>query len=406
MVSLKSTTSGFILRDIFAALTERVKDTPVDTIEYAFMCWIYPALRDHNEPILPSDFSVSNYSHVAQLAFLTEVNPILFADQQPSLTDGLNRTSARAATITGVGPAGFYSDAIALIGLALGAKRLGGDTIQEIGSWMDSFARIAATSLPPWKKTLIIATLDMLDKPVANSTGLAADIELALTSRGIDSFPQIDLDHTYQEICTTAIKDDIEPPAAAAKLQAIDYLIKHIPAISINKPTIQQLTQVLENITPAFRRWVWESAPKTPKSTTQRWDIQNEYHVQSLLYFLLTPLFPNIEDEFYLETTGLLNPRADIGLPSLNLIIEVKFLRAGKSFQKIQEEIAADTTLYFKKESVYKDKYTKMLVFLWDDSNRTQEHGTFKNGVRAFNNVADIVVITRPGIIGTHQKAI
>jgi len=62
------------------------------------------------------------------------------------------------------------------------------------------------------------------------------------------------------------------------------------------------------------------------------------------------------------------------------------------------EEIAADATLYFKKESVYKDKYNQMLVFLWDDSNRTQEHGIFRNGVRSFNNIADVVVIARPGI--------
>src|SRR5690606_19078755 len=185
----------------------------------------------------------------------------------------------------------------------------------------------------------------------------------------------------------------------AARLQSIDYLMNHLPAISINMPTIPQVVQVLSNLTPAFRRWVWEDSAKTKTSAPQKWDVQNEYHVQSLLYFVLAPLFPDLEDEFYLETTGQLNPRADIGLPSINLIIEVKYLRQGKSFQKMLEEIAADATLYFKKESVYKDKYNQMLVFLWDDSDRTHEHGIFKNGVRSFNNISDVIVMARPGVI-------
>jgi len=104
-----------------------------------------------------------------------------------------------------------------------------------------------------------------------------------------------------------------------------------------------------------------------------------------------------------LEQVGQLNSRADIGLPSLNLIIEVKFLRKGKKFQHMIEEVAADNSIYFKRDSVYKTKYSKLLVFLWDDSRRDEEHQIFKNAINGLINVVGTVVISRPGIFSAYQ---
>jgi hypothetical protein len=337
------------------------------------------------------------------LGFLVEINPEFYKDYQTSLIDGLTRTSQRSATIAGVGPAGFYSDAIALLGIALGAKHIGGEIQNSIKNWMLSFVFKSLINLPDWKKIIIKACIFILDP--ANNTNIDfsidanIDIQLALNIKGINAFKNIDFDGAYHAITRGTIHDDPEIGLIASRLSVIDYLTNHLPAISLSKPKIEEIALVLNNLTAAFRRWVWEEKPKTTTSTIQKWDLQNEYHVQSLLYFFLAPLFPDIESEFYLENTGQLNSRADIGLPSLNLIIEVKFLRASKNFQNMLEEIAADNTLYFKNNSVYKEKYSKMLVFLWDDTNRNQEHTTFRTAVKTFNNIFDAVVMSRPGIM-------
>ncbi|SEK81063.1 PD-(D/E)XK nuclease domain-containing protein [Parapedobacter koreensis] len=401
MVSLKSNPAGLLLQDIFAALSAKIRQMSADTIEYAFSAWLYPPSRSQQMPVLPLNPAVNNYSHVAQIAFLLEIDSERNSDLLPILIDGLQRTASRSPMIVGVGPAAFYNDAIALFGLALGARRADTGMKKNIAKWMRSFIPNSVGTLPPWKQSLMAAALFVLeDNTVINFDHThASEMELALYSRGINCFSPTSFDRIYQAVCNGAIREEGDIAFIAARLQSIDYLMNHLPAISINMPTIPQVVQVLSNLTPAFRRWVWEDSAKTKTSAPQKWDVQNEYHVQSLLYFILAPLFPDLEDEFYLETTGQLNPRADIGLPSINLIIEVKYLRQGKSFQKMLEEIAADATLYFKKESVYKDKYNQMLVFLWDDSNRTHDYGIFRNGVRSFNNISDVVVMARPGVI-------
>ncbi len=46
-----------------------------------------------------------------------------------------------------------------------------------------------------------------------------------------------------------------------------------------------------------------------------------------------------------------------------------------------------------------KKKYSRMLVFLWDDSGRIQEHQTFKNAVDGLENIIGSIVIPRPGMM-------
>ncbi len=72
------------------------------------------------------------------------------------------------------------------------------------------------------------------------------------------------------------------------------------------------------------------NSPRTTSGTARQWHIDNEYHVQNLLWVLLAPIFPDLDDEQYLTKIGQKNPRADLYIPSMKLIVEVKFLRAGE----------------------------------------------------------------------------
>jgi hypothetical protein len=62
----------------------------------------------------------------------------------------------------------------------------------------------------------------------------------------------------------------------------------------------------------------------------RQWHVDHEYHVQNMLWFLLAPIFPDLDDEQYLTKIGQKNPRADLYLPSMKLIVEAKFLRRGR----------------------------------------------------------------------------
>jgi hypothetical protein len=114
--------------------------------------------------------------------------------------------------------------------------------------------------------------------------------------------------------------------------------------------------------------------------------------VQSLLWAALAPIFPDLDDEEYLASLGQKQPRADLVERSLQLVIEVKFVRAAKQFADVIEEVAADASLYFSEGSSYR----AMLVFVWDDSARTQEHAELRQGLLRLRNVAGVTVVSRP----------
>src|ERR1700730_1773369 len=84
-----------------------------------------------------------------------------------------------------------------------------------------------------------------------------------------------------------------------------------------------------EGVTRSMRRWSWDDVPRTRNSVAARWDIGNEYQVQDMLWAILAPIFPDVDDEEWLKSLGQHRPRTDLAIPSLELIVEGKFLRPG-----------------------------------------------------------------------------
>jgi hypothetical protein len=107
---------------------------------------------------------------------------------------------------------------------------------------------------------------------------------------------------------------------------------------------------------------------------------------------VLAPLFPDLNDEETLPPVGQKNPRVDLSIPSLGTVIEVKFMRAGKAFQAVIDEIAADASLY-----ATDPRWTSLIPFVWDDSRRLEEHQKLVAGLKQFSMVVGAVVVSRPG---------
>jgi hypothetical protein len=121
-----------------------------------------------------------------------------------------------------------------------------------------------------------------------------------------------------------------------------------------------------------------------------------------LLYFLLSPIFPDLKDEEYFPSVGQKQPRTDLFIPSLKLIIEVKFVYPTTSFQGIIEEIGADASLYLAEQS----EYTQIIVFVWDDTRQSEEHDLLVQGLTKIKGVADAIVVSRPGIMENSQEIV
>lgn len=176
-----------------------------------------------------------------------------------------------------------------------------------------------------------------------------------------------------------------------------DQLAADMSVVPPNGWSTHDLMAFLEHIPAGLKRWTWEDAPKTRGGVAVKWQINNEYHVQNLLYVLLAPIFPDIADEDWLEPVGQKTPRVDLYLPSLHTIIEVKFRGdSKKTFQALIGEVAEDSALY-RTDSRYKD--ATLIVFLWDRTRATQEHSKFKEGVMKLHGISGCVVVSAPSVM-------
>jgi hypothetical protein len=112
------------------------------------------------------------------------------------------------------------------------------------------------------------------------------------------------------------------------------------------------------------------------------------------LWALLAPIFPDLEDEENFPSAGHKHPRVDLCLPSLRIIIEVKFLRTGrqKDCANLIEEVAADASLY----RIPGSNYDQIIAFVWDDSGSTEQHRELEQGLTKIPGVISAVIISRP----------
>jgi hypothetical protein len=156
--------------------------------------------------------------------------------------------------------------------------------------------------------------------------------------------------------------------------------------------TVDDVLTLLRNVHRSLRDWTWEEKARTKTSHPRQWHVDHEYQVQNLLWVVLAPLFHDVESEGYSNKVGFTQPRADLVIPSLKLIIEAKFARATDSLKEIQRQLAQDAAMYFPQGG----QHDRMIAFVWDDAARTEEHATLIQGLEKLDHVAGVVVVSRP----------
>jgi hypothetical protein len=342
-----------------------------------------------------------NYSHVAVLALTAQIRP-LGDKEKEALATGLKWIVNRDPVVGGT-PMGFCMDGVALAAIILGSKATDDDiwtiTCEWVGRCRD--ATVGGQGLGLWQEWLLwsVCQHSGLNWAIkAHDSPEAAEVRVALRSKGIGA----------GLAATTIEKDEVDAlgsirnqpsvglgvARAAIRLAALDWIKRDRPVCDFRTVTVADICDLLRRIPSGLKKWTWEDRPRTRTSPAVRlWHVDNEYHVQNILWLLLAPLFPDLIDEDATPKVGPVQPRADIGIPSLRTIVEAKFMRADDPPKKMVEQIAEDASLYL----VAGSRYDRLIPFIWDDSRRTEHHEDMIRGLKQIAGVADAIIVPRPG---------
>jgi hypothetical protein len=386
------------LPDAAAYLRRRV----VENLEHLgvnsyFVAWLLPDMVDR-ESLKANALSVSaripgaqrTYQDVAILGFGVECD-LLDASGIERLRDGLRWMTGRTTHVDGY-LADFCTDGISLLGISLGLRKLN-DSIAR-PDWLVTTCQVSGQRADDWQSSLIALAHRISgateENIVSEEVRLIA-FSKGLVERGLDAES---VQRIIERLRATQLSlvSDAEAPIRLATLRQIEA---DSPRISINHATIADAVSVLRAIPSGLQRWTWEEKGRTAKSQPRKWYVDNEYHVQNLAWFLLSPLFPDARYEENKSAVGSVHPRLDIVLPSLRLIIEVKFWRKAVKSEEMVRELAEDVGLYLTPDA----PYDVIVPLVWDEGARTEEHAALISGLKTMKGIFDAVVVSRPALM-------
>lgn len=392
-----------VLRSLEASFLSVDKAEP---LLQAFVAWLNPDVQQSSTTLAGLAVAAEDregaswtYRETAVLGFALSVIQSR-DDFRIRFCEGLDQMQGRLFFVSNR-PLSFEVDGLALIGFAVGILSLEGDKCESAKQWL---SRIISDSLRKtcggkWEESLIeVANLLIGQSNALSGTqqNMDADLLAALAAKGLFQSNQ-EIERAARETILLRNDSDKGLDRAAVQFFALRWLLRVAARAVPSRASIRDLIAVLEATSSALRRWTWEDQPRTrgQQVTPVRWDVQNEYHVQNLLWVILAPIFPDLEDEEYLHSLGHKHPRCDLAIPSLQTIIEVKYISNGTQSElaKVIEEVSADTGLYLTNPS----GYSQIIAFIWDNSRRTEQHAELKQGLLRLRGITAAVIIPRPG---------
>lgn len=348
----------------------------------------------------PLEPTYGRYPDVAVLGFSLAADPENISTAQ-SFLEGCERLKKRDAA--SMRP--FFLDDVAILGVADGLAKLPNEI--ELRQWLfEGIERFNGQAL--WSTRMRQLASDLLDGrgrlKITPNTSQTDEVALELLLSGIwkplflstQRPSEAQQHHLLRHLLSDSLpsEDDIE--RATVWLIALDRLVTFATESLV--PTVSDTSRLLRSVEHSFKRWKWEAKPRQGALYAAQWLIDNEYDVQSLLWAIMYPSYgSNLVDESYLPNWGQTQPRADLGIQSLKLIIEVKFIRELRDFNEIEGEIGNDLGLYFKET----DLYDRMIVFVYDDcdSHQPQKYDGLRNALLKRERIEDVIIIRRPGMV-------
>lgn len=304
----------------------------------------------------------------------------------------------------------FFLDDVAVLGVADGLALLPSATEERL--WLlEGIEHVATHS--QWSSRMRSLATDLIDNRGRLRVGITGDsvdvTALEIVLRRIWRTPFASTGSLSADILGRTLKQLLSNPPPSMEelervviwLEALEYIIDVASQELV--PTISDTVRVLRNVEHSFKRWRWEEQPRQGAAFASQWLIDNEYDVQSLLWAILYPLYgAELVDESYLPNWGHTQPRADLGIQKLKLIIEVKFLRDPSDFQQVEGEIGNDLGLYFKDT----DLFDRMVVFIYDDCDKhqPQKYDGLRNALLKRERIEDVIIVRRPGMLPSRSE--
>ena len=156
-----------------------------------------------------------------------------------------------------------------------------------------------------------------------------------MASAGTVRPPDADEHRDLQKRVTSeALRTDLDQ-LPVSRTALIYRVVTAILDASIDQTILSRshLVTVLGRFEAAMRRWRFD-ADSLQKPI--RWPITAEREVQDILWLVLRSVFDDVVEEETLPKVGHSTYRADFGIPSLGVLIEVKYARKGSDFKDIE----------------------------------------------------------------------
>ncbi|HEV2779253.1 MAG TPA: hypothetical protein VGX25_07610 [Actinophytocola sp.] len=155
------------------------------------------------------------------------------------------------------------------------------------------------------------------------------------------------------------------------------------------------LSLLLKRFPAAMRRWRWDDDDRVKEPI--RWPITSEREIQDILYLILRSVFDDVNDEDPNPKVGHASTRSDFGIPSLRLLVEIKYIYAGPAaeFKKIEQEVMTDSVAYLQRAT----HYDEIVVFIDDSTASVEHHDLTRDALTKVPGIADVIVVSRPGVL-------
>ena len=194
-----------------------------------------------------------------------------------------------------------------------------------------------------------------------------------------DNLKQIRKNILVQLLQTPA--ESIEPEKAPIIWYATNESITKEVSTFLVSPSF--VSTVLIRFEAAMRRWKSE------------WPVSNEKEVQDIMWLILRSYFDDLIDEETLPKFGHSSYKPDFGIPSISLLIEIKYVYKKEDFKKIEKDIMQDTIGYLTNNQQYK----KIIVFIYDNSGSVQEHNITRRDLIKVKGIEDVIIVSKPSQI-------
>lgn len=405
--ALVSLMPQFLLNSaLFGARDRAASLLDAEPLQRTFLAWMQPGLAVDRDwaglaSLLSDQLKAAGRSTqaVAALGFLVAAGQADVAAEQ-AFGGGVEWVVGRH--VVGSATSQTLAHPLVLLGLTVGTLARGDASAwQMLKEWYaglrDQVSAPQGEAPPSWQSQLTDfiqqrLALEMAIVPRASRADLTV---LAMARRGLAELELAgsDADTAAASVLDTLLRQDFpDAEEAALCVTAYDHLAATCEHPRLRAPELHDVALALARLQAALRRWTWEDAPKVSGGSARRWHIDHEYHFQNLLTAMFTPLFADLKDEEWLSSLGPKKPRADLVVPSLQLVIEVKFWRSNISPSAMISQIAEDVGLYRKKGS----PYVHIVPVIWDDAGRAEQHAYFINGLNELQGVVHPTIVSRP----------